>query len=76
MELGAPMKHVTKLIGKTLIPLAQLEAMADWKESIQGRIENQRVRLNLGLPDNDPHLAEEVRQFAGECRHMIGEGRR
>jgi len=70
------MKHVTKLIGKTLIPLAQLEGMADWKESIQGRIENQRVRLNLGLSDNDPQLAEEVRQFAGECRHMIGEGRR
>jgi len=50
--------------------------MADWKESIQGRIENQRIRLNLGLPDNDPLLAEEVRQFAEECRLIIGEARR
>ena len=50
--------------------------MADWKESIQGRIENQRVRLNLGLPDNDPHLTEEVRQFTAECRLIIGEARR
>jgi hypothetical protein len=70
------MKHVTQLIGKTLIPLAQLEAMADWKESIQGRIENQMVRLNLGLPDNDPHLSEEVQQFAEECRLMVGGARR
>ena len=70
------MKHVTKLIGRPVIQHAQLEAMADWKESIQGRIENQRVRLNLGLPDNDPHLAEEVRQFAAECRLIIGEARR
>jgi hypothetical protein len=70
------MKHVTQLIGKPAIPLAQLEAMADWKESIQGRIENQRVRLNLGLPDNDPHLVEEVRQFAAECRLMVGGARR
>ena len=64
------MKHVTQLIGKPVIPLAQLEGMADWKESIQGRIENQMVRLNLGLPDNDPHLSEEVQQFAEECRRL------
>ena len=70
------MKHVTQLIGKPVIPLAQLEGMADWKESIQGRIENQMVRLNLGLPDNDPHLSEEVRQFAEECRLMVGGARR
>ena len=59
-----------KLIGKPVIPLAQLEGMADWKESIQGRIENQTVRLNLGLPHNDPHLSEEVQQFAEECRRL------
>jgi hypothetical protein len=53
-----------------------LEGMADWKESIQGRIENQMVRLNLGLPDNDPHLSEEVQQFAEECRLMVGGARR
>ena len=70
------MKHVTQLSGNPVVPLAQLEAMADWKESIQGRIQNQRVRLNLGLPDNDPHLAEEVRQFAAECRLIVGEARR
>jgi len=70
------MKNVTQLVGKPVIPLARLEAIADWKESIEGRIENQRVRLNLGLPDNDPHLAEEVRQFAAECRLMVGEARR
>ena len=70
------MKHVTKLIGRPVVQHAQLEAMADWKESIQGRIENQSVRLNLGLPDSDPHLAEEVRQFAEECRLIIGEARR
>ena len=64
------MKHVTQLIGRPVIPLAQLEGMADWKESIQGRIENQMVRLNFGLPDNDPHLTEEVRQFAEECRRL------
>jgi hypothetical protein len=64
------MKHVTQLVGKPVIPLARLEAMADWKQSIQGRIENQIVRLNLGLPDNDPHLADEVRQFAEECRRL------
>ena len=52
------------------------EAMADWKESIQGRIENQSVRLNLGLPNNDPHLSEEVQQFAEECRLMVGGARR
>jgi hypothetical protein len=61
------MKHVTQLVGKPVIPLARLEAMADWKESIQGRIENQMVRLNLGLPDNDPHLTEEVPE---ECRRL------
>jgi hypothetical protein len=66
------MKHVTQPIGRPIIRLAQLEAMANWKESIEGRIENQRVRLNLGLPDNDPHLAEEVRQFAAECRLLTG----
>jgi hypothetical protein len=70
------MKHVTQLIGKPVVSLIRLEAMADWKESIQGRIENQRVRLNLGLPDNDPHLAGEVRQFAAECRLMVREARR
>jgi hypothetical protein len=70
------MKNVTQLVGKPVIPLARLEAIADWKESIQGRIENQRVRLNLGLPDNDPHLAEEVRQFAAECSLMAEEARR
>jgi hypothetical protein len=70
------MKNVTQLVGKPVIPLARLEAIADWKESIQGRIENQRVRLNLGLPDNDPHLAEEVRQFAAECSLMTEETRR
>ena len=66
------MKHVTQITGKPVMPLAQLEGMADWKESIQGRIENQMVRLNLGLPDSDPHLAEEVRQFAEECRRLRG----
>jgi len=66
------MKHVTQPTGRLLIPLAKLESMADWKESIQGRIENQRVRLNLGLPDNDPCLAEEVGQFARECRLLTG----
>ena len=64
------MKHVTQPIGWPVISLAQLEGMADWKESVQGRIENQMVRLNLGLPDNDPHLAEEVREFAEECRRL------
>ena len=44
------MKHVTQITGKPVIPLAQLEGMADWKESIQGRIENQRVRLESGAP--------------------------
>jgi hypothetical protein len=70
------MKHVRQITGRPVITLAQLEGMADWKESIQGRIENQMVRLNLGLSDNDPHLAEEVRQFAAECRLMVGEARR
>jgi hypothetical protein len=70
------MKHVRQITGRPVITLAQLEGMADWKESIQGRIENQMVRLNLGLSDNDPHLTEEVRQFAEECRLIIGEARR
>jgi len=66
------MKHVTQISGKPVISLAQLEGMADWKESIQGRIKNQMVRLNLGLPDSDPHLAEEVQQFAEECHRLRG----
>jgi hypothetical protein len=69
------MKHVTRITEKPLVPLAQLEAMADWKESIQGRIENQMVRLNLGLPDSDPHLPEEVRQFSAEVRRLGGRRR-
>jgi len=70
------MKHVTQVFGKPVVPLARLEGMADWKESIQGRIENQMVRLSLGLPDSDPHLTEEVRQFTAECRLIMGEARR
>jgi hypothetical protein len=52
------------------IRLAVLEAMADWKEALQGRIECARVRLNLGLPDNDAQLPAEVAEFTAECRHL------
>lgn len=52
--------------------LDQLEAMATWKEAIHGRIEAARVRLNLGLPDNDSQLADEVAEFKAECRRICG----
>jgi hypothetical protein len=52
------------------ISLAALEAMADWKEALQGRIECARVRLKLGLPDNDAQLAAEVAEFTAECRRL------
>lgn len=55
------------------ISLAALEGMADWKDALQGRIECARVRLNLGLPDNDAQLAAEVAEFTAECRRLCRE---
>jgi hypothetical protein len=52
------------------ISTAVLGAMADWKEALQWRIECARVRLNLGLPDNDAQLAAEVAEFSAECRRL------
>jgi hypothetical protein len=66
-------KRASSLSGEPLRPklsLATLEAVADWKEAIQGRIGCARVRLNLGLPDNDVQLAAEVAEFAAECRRL------
>ena len=61
---------VTAERARTKISLGTLEAMADWKEALQGRIECARVRLNLGLPDNDAQLAAEVAEFTAECRRL------
>jgi len=55
------------------ISLAKLESMADWREAIQGRIECQRVRLNLGLHDNDAQLSTEIDEFASECRRLCAQ---
>ena len=55
------------------ISLAVLQPMADWKEALQWRIECARVRLNLGLPDNDAQLAAEVVEFTAECRRLCRE---
>ncbi len=59
---------------------AVLKVMADWKQALQGRIECARVRLNLGLPDNDAQLAAEVAEFTAECgrlcAHLRVTGRR
>lgn len=55
------------------ISLAVLQPMADWKEALQWQIECARVRLNLGLPDNDAQLAAEVVEFTAECRRLCRE---
>lgn len=65
--------HVTDTGSARALPrisLGALSAMADWKESIQGRIECARTRLNLGLPDNDANLRSEVEQFKQECMRL------
>jgi hypothetical protein len=66
-------KHAAALSGEIIAPkisLAQLEAIADWKEAVQARIQSAWFRLNHGLPDNDPCLADEVAQFADEARRL------
>lgn len=63
-------KTMTAERARPRISLAALEGLADWKEAIQGRIKCARVRLNLGLPDNDAQLAAEVAEFIAECRRL------
>jgi hypothetical protein len=71
-----PAAVISGEIIRSKISLGRLEGMADWKEALQGRIECARVRLNLGLPDNDAQLVAEVADFAAECQRLCEQIRR